>query len=265
MTQQFHDEATVGAYERLLMRRIFEPWGRLLLDRAALLPGEEVLDVATGPGTIARMAAARVGPGGRVHGVDLSPQMIAEAQTKAGEGGAAPIEYTRAPADELPFPAATFDAVLCQQGIQFFPDQPAAMKEMRRVLRPGGRAALALWADDKAMTLFASFLAAFDAVAGRPARPPLSWLDATRLAALFDQAGFHDTRIDEPSLVAIFDGGIDEALDCVDGTSVGAGVRAMDEGQRRAFEAAVKERLTPYLKGRRLELPVRALVAVGRA
>jgi SAM-dependent methyltransferase len=259
---QFQDVQTAGAYERLLMGRIFEPWGRVLLDRARLPEGGRVLDVATGPGTIARMAAERIGPRGRVDGVDISEQMLAEARAKAAGEGSAPIEYVVAPADALPFPAAAFDVVTCQQGVQFFQDQAAALREMRRVLRPGGRAAIAMWADDKAMTLFATFLAAYDEMGRGPARKPLLWLDARRLEELLRGAGFAGVEVEEAMLVARFDQGIPEALACVDGTSVGAGVRAMSADDRRAFEAKVTEKLGPYVRGTALELPVRALVAV---
>jgi SAM-dependent methyltransferase len=247
------------------MRRIFEPWGGVLLDRARLAEGGRVLDVATGPGTVARMSAERVGPRGRVDGVDISEQMLAEARAKAAAHGSAPIDYLVAPADALPFPAATFDVVTCQQGVQFFQDQAAALKEMRRVLRPGGRAAISMWSDDKAMTLFVTFLAAYDEMGRGPARKPLLWLDAEGLSELLRGAGFRGVEIEEARLVARFEQGIPEALACVDGTSVGAGVRAMSADERRAFEHKVTEKLGAYAKGTALELPARALVAVASA
>jgi SAM-dependent methyltransferase len=260
----FQDEATVGAYERLLLRRIFEPWGRLLLDRAELPEGGRVLDVATGPGTIARMAAKELGPRGRVDAVDVSAQMLAEARSKGAADGA-PIEYTQAPADALPFPAGTFDRVTCQQGLQFFPDQAAALREMRRVLKPGGRVAIAMWADDHAMTLFVAFLEAFDSVNRGAPRKPLAWLDASRLTALLQSADLSGVKVEEATLVAPFEQGFREALACVDGTSVGAGVRALSPDDRRAFDEKVAEALRPYAKGEALQVPARALVAVARA
>jgi SAM-dependent methyltransferase len=260
----FQDEATAGAYERLLLRRIFEPWGRVLLDRAMIAEGARVLDVATGPGTIARMAAERAGGAGRIDGIDSSAQMLAEARAKPATPGAAPIEYAEAPADALPFAAGSFDVVLCQQGMQFFPDQPAAVREMRRVLRPGGRVAIAMWAHDRAMTLFVSFLAAFDAVKGGPPRKPLGWLDARRLAALLEDAGFADVKVEEETLFATFERGLPEALACVDGTSVAVGVRAMSSSERQAFDDNVTAALKQYEKAEGLVVPAAALVAVGR-
>src|SRR5712691_9927348 len=115
-----------GTYEEIYVPRIFVPWARLLLDRAALRPGEGVLDIATGPGTVARIAAEQVGPQGRVVGADFSEAMIAIAKGKPGVTSAAPVEYIVSPAAPLTVEDETFDVVTCQQGLQFFPDRAAA-------------------------------------------------------------------------------------------------------------------------------------------
>ena len=79
-------------------------------------------------------------------GIDLCVPMLEVARSKPAEPGAAPIEFIHAPADELQLPDAGFNVVLCQQGLQFFPDQIAALREMRRVLKSGGRVGIAVWA-----------------------------------------------------------------------------------------------------------------------
>ena len=99
-----------------------------------------MLDVACGTGTVARLAAARVGSAGAVTGVDLTPGMLAVARRIEAEG--APIDWQEASADRLPLPDASADVALCSLGLQFFPDRPAALREMRRVLIPGGRLAV---------------------------------------------------------------------------------------------------------------------------
>jgi SAM-dependent methyltransferase len=263
---RFKNEATASAYERLLLPRIFNPWGRLLLAKAGLKPGDRVLDVATGPGTLARLAAELSGPAGRVSGVDNSPQMLALAKDKAPLPRSAPVEYLEAQADGLPFPAATFDVVLCQQGLQFFPDQLAALKEMRRVLKPGGCVALSLWADIKAMTLFSAFLDAVDQSMAQPApRAALGWLDAPGLTSLLERAGFQGVQLGEEVQVAVFEQGLAQALACVEGTTAGAPVRAMAPETRRAFELRVAEALAPYAQDGVLRVPARAWVAVAHA
>jgi SAM-dependent methyltransferase len=131
-------------YERYPVRYILRPWAPLLVDAAGLAAGDRALDVACGTGVVARIAAQRVGPGGRVIGVDLNPGMIAFAGSLPAPVGA-PIEWLERSAVDLLLPDASFDAVLCQQGLQFFPDKLVALREMRRVLVHGGRLALSVW------------------------------------------------------------------------------------------------------------------------
>ncbi len=89
--------APMTVYDDILVPRMFGPWANVLLDELAVAPGEAVLDVATGPGTVARLAASRVGPRGRVVGCDFSPAMLAIARGKPPMPGAAPVSYVRVP------------------------------------------------------------------------------------------------------------------------------------------------------------------------
>jgi SAM-dependent methyltransferase len=138
-----HGAPPAEVYERYLVPAIFAPWSDLLLDAATPRPGERVLDVACGTGIVARRAAQRAGPGGRVAGLDLNPAMLAAARTAAADSSVTmSIEWHEASAVLMPFPNASFDLVLCQHGLQFFADKLAGLREMRRVLVPGGRLAL---------------------------------------------------------------------------------------------------------------------------
>ncbi len=132
-------------YERVVARYILGPWAPLLVDAAGVSARERVLDVACGTGVVARVAAQRVGPDGLVVGIDLNPGMI-EVARRLSAPTASSIEWIERSALDLRLPNGTFDVVLCQQGLQFFPDKPLAMREMRRVLTsPRGRAALSVW------------------------------------------------------------------------------------------------------------------------
>src|SRR5438445_7707710 len=95
------------------------PWAALLLDEAKLKKGQAVIDVATGPGTVARLAAPRLGPKGRIVATDISRPMLDIARAKRALAGASPIEYVESPAAPLAAPTGAFDVVLCQQGLQF--------------------------------------------------------------------------------------------------------------------------------------------------
>ena len=131
-------------YERYPVQYILGPWAPGLVAVAHLQLGERVLDVACGTGVVARRAAPAVGPNGRVTGLDLNPGMLAVARSLPPPSGP-PITWIQGSAVAMNFPNASFDVVLCQQGLQFFPDRPAALREMRRVLVPSGRVLLSVW------------------------------------------------------------------------------------------------------------------------
>ena len=107
-----------------------------------------VLDVATGSGPVARCAARRVGPTGHVVATDIAAAMLDVARRPPVAGGA-PILYVQSPAAPLRADSGAFDLVTCQQSLQFFPDRLAALREMKRALRPGGQLAVAVWTGDR--------------------------------------------------------------------------------------------------------------------
>ncbi len=139
-TVSYREFTGTGAenYQRYFVPAIATPVSADLLRTAALQPGERVLDVACGTGVIARLAAAQVGPTGSVTGIDVAPDMIDVA--KATPSPTRPhIDWHVSDATSLPLPDDSYDVVLCQMGLMFMEDRPAALAEMRRVLTPGGR------------------------------------------------------------------------------------------------------------------------------
>lgn len=131
-------------YEGIVARYILGPWAPVLVDAGLVSAGERVLDVACGTGVVTRVAAVRAGASGRVTGVDVNPGMIAMARKLGGPEGTT-IDWFERDALDLGLPDSGYDVVLCQQGLQFFPDRLRAVREMRRVLRHGGRLALSVW------------------------------------------------------------------------------------------------------------------------
>jgi ubiquinone/menaquinone biosynthesis C-methylase UbiE len=131
-------------YERYLVPAITSVWATDLVHRAVLQAGERVLDAACGTGIVARLPAERVGKRGAVVGLDLNAGMLAVARALAPPTGAL-ITWQEASVLAMPFSDATFDVVLCQLGLQFFPDRPQALREMRRILVPGGRLLLSVF------------------------------------------------------------------------------------------------------------------------
>jgi SAM-dependent methyltransferase len=131
-------------YRRHLQPVIFEPWARRLVAFAGIAEGQTVLDVAAGTGAVSREAAAAVGRRGRVIASDLSGAMLSH----VGEGAdaaAGTIETLVCDATSLALPDGSVDVAVCQHGFQFMPDRVAVAAELRRVLRPGGVAAVAVW------------------------------------------------------------------------------------------------------------------------
>ncbi len=118
-----------------------------MLALASPAAGERVLDIASGTGLVSFAAARAVGPSGQVLGVDLSERMIDAADHRSTHPGLSNCSFLRMDAERLALPDATFDVVLCALGLMYIPDPERALREMRRVLRPGGRLALAVWGE----------------------------------------------------------------------------------------------------------------------
>lgn len=119
--------------------------GERTIDRLGLLPGMSVLDVASGSGASAVPAARRVGPTGRVVGVDLSTRLLELGREKAVRSGLTQLEFVEGDMTGTGFPDAEFDRVLCVFGISFAPDMEAFAAELWRMVRPGGRLAITTW------------------------------------------------------------------------------------------------------------------------
>ena len=185
------------AYERHLVPAIFTPWAKDLLTRVGLHTGERVLDVACGTGIVARLAAARVGEAGHVVGVDLNTGMLDMARAQPLPAGAR-VEWQKGDATILPCDDATFDVVCCQQGFQFIPDKAAALREMYRVLVPGGRLALSVWRSlvhNPFARLMADMLERHIGPEAAGMRAPCSFGDAEALRSLLTETGFDAVHI----------------------------------------------------------------------
>ena len=124
---------------------MFAPVTQALIEDGLIRNGQAVLDIATGPGEPALSIAARVGPEGRVFGIDPAPEMVAAARRATDRLGFGNTQFEVASADPLPFPDDTFDAVVSRFGAMFFPSPVDGVREMLRVLKPGRNLALAVW------------------------------------------------------------------------------------------------------------------------
>lgn len=178
-------------YQRYLVPAITTKWAKDLVSCAQPRTGETVLDVACGTGVVARLAAERVGTG-QVTGLDLNAGMLAVARGIPNDG--APIKWIEGSALDLPFPPDSFDVVLCQLGLQFFPDQQRALREMRRVLSEPGRVAVSVYSPIERTPGAFAFVLALDDVLGADAsrikRAEHSFAEPAELETLLRASGF---------------------------------------------------------------------------
>ena len=234
-------------YERCVAQYILGPWAPSLVETAGIAPGEHVLDVACGTGVVTRIAAERAGITGKVVGLDLNRDMIAVAQSLPPPAGAKIRWLTRSALD-LGLEDGSFGAVLCQQGLQFFPDKIAALREMHRVLRPGGRLALSVWSSvgryngavGKALEKFIGCDTAQRFCASRQAPSREELLD------LAVDAEFSDVQIDLARLDIRLPRLDQFALEHLAATPVASVIAAADAETRGMVGASVMHQLERY-------------------
>ena len=249
-------------YDRYFVPAIGLPLAEQLVERAALQPGERVVDLACGTGVVAKLAADRVGAEGAVVGVDMNLGMLAVAQSTSATGL---VSWREAKAESLPLDDAGCDVVLCQMGLQFFTDKQTALREAHRVLDRSGRMLANLPGPTPAL-----FEVLEDAL-GRHLSPDVarfvaavfSLHDESALSGLFTTAGFGavDVTSETPTLQLPRPG--DFLWQYIHSTPLSAAVANLDEDQRRALEADVVAGWAPHATegGLRLDLRVTTVVA----
>lgn len=193
------------AYEASIVTPMMEPWARVFLDHVSVRPGNHVLDVACGTGAVALAALDRVGPNGSVTGCDINPAMLEFAQRKAAARGAS-ITWIRADAEHLPTRAGGFDVVVCQHGLQFFPDTQVAIRAMYGALVPGGTVGVNVWDSVERQRLFADFdRVRRDVFGDRSSQfQPFILGDDERLRRELTAAGFVDVRVESVPGITTF-------------------------------------------------------------
>lgn len=246
------------SYERYQVPSVFAPLARLFLRHVGLRPGQRVLDVACGTGIVARVAAPLIGPHGLIVGVDLSAAMLDVARAHAPGGGAA-VEWRQGDVAALPSDDASFDVVLCQQGLQFFPDKPGALREMHRVLRPGGRLGVCVWCAVEQSPAHLAIAAALrrhvDADVARRFQAPFNFSDRDALAAAVQAAGFGDVDIQVDTVVRHLLPPAESVPGLLASTPVGPQIAALPPATRAAIVDEVAAALAAYRDGAGLTVP----------
>lgn len=185
------DDAAAEYFEAHFVPAIFAAWAPMLADAGGVTQGQRILDVACGTGIVARVVADRLAGAGQITGLDLNPSMIKVAQRLRPE-----VDWHEGDATRMPFADGSFDVVLSQAGLMFFPDPVAALREMRRVLRSGGRLAVQVWGASQGYDLIAEIL---EDSAGKEIadifRAPFSMARPSYVPELLTKAGFDSPEL----------------------------------------------------------------------
>jgi ubiquinone/menaquinone biosynthesis C-methylase UbiE len=255
-------------YQDSLVPAVFSYWTPILVARTQLKQGERVLDLACGTGVVARLAAQQVGKTGFVVGLDLNSGMLDVARSQPTLPGGTSIVWQEGSALDLPFPDASFDVVLCQQGLQYFPDSLASLKEVHRVLRAAGRLALGLWGALEHSPGYAALVEALDNFipeASPVLRTPFSFSDTEKITGLLVQENFQQINL-QTSLGSVHFASPDDFVMQMLASSPAAAVVALaTDDTRSALISQVRAKLQPYMKDNELAFPIEAHIVTAQA
>lgn len=251
------------------MRAFGMPVSEWMIDAVAPEPGQDVLELAAGIGDTGLLAASRLLPGGTLLSSDASEAMLDAARARAQELGVENVKFRRLELEWIDLPTASVDAALCRWGLMFAVDPGAALTETRRVLRPGGRLAIAAW-DGPEHNPWATITASALVTLGHvpppdPSMPGMFALAAPgRLQDLLEGAGFTEVRVDGVDFEARHDSleaYIEHARDV--SRQFGDTFEALSEDDRQALRDLIGARSAPFADGDgvALRFPARSLVA----
>lgn len=257
--------SSAEAYERYLVPSATAPWAKHLVALAAPRAGERLLDVGCGTGIVARTFAPHVGERGRVTGLDLNDDMLAVARSVSA-GIQPAIEWRQGDAAALPFADGAFDIVTCQYSMQFFPDVSAALREMHRVLAPGGRVVLAVGRSvdqNRAYGWIADTMASHAGPdAGMMMRSPFpNWTPST-IRDLVGNAGYQNVKVGIHIMNLRYPSAADLLWQEASYSPLAGVFASLDASTREAMVNDVTEALLPYTDDEGVIIPIESHTVV---
>ena len=255
---------------RAEIEEVAGPVSAWMVRELAPRPGDTVLELAAGVGDTGFAAARLVASNGRLICTDFSPAMLDAARRRGDELGLRNVEYRLVDAERIDLDSDSVDGVLCRYGYMLMADPAAALAETRRVLRPGGRLALAVWGPAERNPFFA--LVAMSLARRGHIPPPdpegpgiFSMASDERTTALLEGAGFEEVRTDEVKARFAFDD-VDEYLTFIRDTAgpIALALRGLSEEQRREISDDVEQAAAPFATEDGYVLPGVSLVAAAR-
>lgn len=254
-------------YDRYLGPLFFEPYAEDLVARLPVPPPLRVLETACGTGIVTRRLVAKLSGQGSIVATDLNEPMLAHASRQTGERDG--LEWRQADATTLPFDDRSFDAVVCQFGLMFYPDKPRGVREALRVLRPGGRYLFNVW--DRLERNPATAIVHETVTAFFPSDPPRfftvphSLSDATEVARWLRDAGFVDVAIETVERTGVAATAEEAATAMLEGTPLYGMIMERDPAALGELRAVVAHKLTARFGAEEpVRVPLRAFVFSAR-
>ena len=269
--KEWRESAQYWAKHNATIRTMFAPLTRALIEHAEIREGQSVLDVAGGPGEPSLTIAETVGPTGSVTCTDAVAEMVATARAEAERRGLSNVRFQQCSADDLPFPDNSFDAVVSRLGVMLFPDPLAALREMLRVTKPGGRLACIVWHKSELNPFCYAVTNVMDQhVKSKPEDPDapgaFRFAEPGKLAKVMTQAGVVDVKeeILKFEIAAPVSAREFWAMRSQMSDTLRAKLNQLPEDERSHIADEIEQSVQQFFPQNQMKFPAQMIVASGR-